>query len=65
MKESYAAAGVNTDTSARIKKLIANIAKTTSRPEVLSGVGFLAGCTNSKVIINLFLFRVLTVRYQD
>jgi phosphoribosylformylglycinamidine cyclo-ligase len=43
MKDSYAAAGVDTDKSARIKKIIANLAKTTSRPEVLSGVGFFGG----------------------
>jgi phosphoribosylformylglycinamidine cyclo-ligase len=39
-ESSYAKAGVNTDTSARIKKIIGSIAKTTNRPEVLSGVGF-------------------------
>ena len=43
MKESYASAGVNTDTSGRIKKLIGKIAQTTNRPEVLSGVGFFGG----------------------
>jgi phosphoribosylformylglycinamidine cyclo-ligase len=41
--DAYAKAGVDTDTSARIKKLIGNIAKTTNRPEVLSGVGFFGG----------------------
>lgn len=43
MKSTYAAAGVDTDSSARIKKLIAKLAKTTGRPEVLSGVGFFGG----------------------
>jgi phosphoribosylformylglycinamidine cyclo-ligase len=43
MKESYAAAGVDTDASARIKKLIGRLAKQTQRPEVLSGVGFFGG----------------------
>ncbi|MBN1367618.1 MAG: phosphoribosylformylglycinamidine cyclo-ligase [Dehalococcoidales bacterium] len=43
MKSTYAAAGVDTDSSARIKKIIANLAKTASRPEVLSGVGFFGG----------------------
>ncbi len=43
MKNSYAAAGVDTNASARIKKLIGKIAKTTARPEVLSGVGFFGG----------------------
>jgi phosphoribosylformylglycinamidine cyclo-ligase len=38
--DTYEKAGVNTDTSARLKKLIGKIAKTTNRPEVLSGVGF-------------------------
>ena len=43
MKESYAAAGVETDISARIKKLIGRLAKQTQHPEVLSGVGFFGG----------------------
>ena len=43
MKNTYAASGVDTNSSARIKKLIANLAKTASRPEVLSGVGFFGG----------------------
>ena len=41
--QSYAGAGVDTDVSARIKKAIGSIAKTTNRPEVLSGVGFFGG----------------------
>ncbi len=43
MKDAYAAAGVNTDTSALIKRQIAKIAKKTFGPEVLSGVGFFGG----------------------
>jgi len=43
MQDAYAAAGVNTDTSALIKKQIAQIAKQTFRPEVLSGIGFFGG----------------------
>ncbi len=43
MKNTYAASGVDTNSSARIKKIIANLAKTASRPEVLSGVGFFGG----------------------
>jgi phosphoribosylformylglycinamidine cyclo-ligase len=41
--ESYAKAGVDTDLSARIKKAIGNIARTASRSEVLSGIGFFGG----------------------
>ncbi len=43
MKDAYARAGVDTNTSAQIKKIIARIAKQTARPEVLSGVGFFGG----------------------
>ncbi len=43
MKDAYAKAGVDTNTSAQIKKIIARIAKQTARPEVLSGVGFFGG----------------------
>ncbi|MFH1382288.1 MAG: phosphoribosylformylglycinamidine cyclo-ligase [Chloroflexota bacterium] len=42
-KETYAAAGVNTDLSALAKRRIARLARTTFRPEVLSGVGFFGG----------------------
>jgi len=43
MSETYASAGVNIDTAARIKKIIGNLAQATIRPEVLSGVGFFGG----------------------
>ncbi|MFC1908865.1 phosphoribosylformylglycinamidine cyclo-ligase [Chloroflexota bacterium] len=43
MKESYAAAGVNIDVARRAMELIGNHARTTLRPEVLSGVGFFGG----------------------
>jgi len=55
MKQSYANAGVDTDTSARIKKLIGKIAQTTSRPEVLSGVGFFGGLFELKNYRNAVL----------
>ena len=42
-KSSYAAAGVNIDIASQTKELIAEIARTTYRPEVLSGVGFFGG----------------------
>ncbi|MDD4860213.1 MAG: phosphoribosylformylglycinamidine cyclo-ligase [Dehalococcoidales bacterium] len=42
-KSSYAAAGVNIDVASQAKELIAGIAETTYRPEVLSGVGFYGG----------------------
>ncbi len=42
-KETYASAGVNIALAADIKKLIARYARTTHRPEVLSGVGFFGG----------------------
>jgi len=40
---TYAAAGVNIDVAAKAKELIGRQAKTTHRPEVLSGVGFFGG----------------------
>ncbi|UCG10920.1 MAG: phosphoribosylformylglycinamidine cyclo-ligase [Dehalococcoidia bacterium] len=43
MKESYAKAGVSLDMAAKAKELIAKHARSTSRPEVLSGVGFFGG----------------------
>ncbi|MBI4285688.1 MAG: phosphoribosylformylglycinamidine cyclo-ligase [Chloroflexi bacterium] len=43
MKETYAQAGVNTDMAAKVKQLIGGYARTTARPEVLSGVGFFGG----------------------
>lgn len=43
VKETYAAAGVNIDIAAKAKELIAKQARTTHRPEVLSGVGFFGG----------------------
>ncbi len=43
MSEAYAAAGVNIPLAARAKKRIAELARTTLRPEVLSGVGYFGG----------------------
>ncbi|NQT30971.1 MAG: phosphoribosylformylglycinamidine cyclo-ligase [Deltaproteobacteria bacterium] len=43
MKETYASSGVNIEVSARAKELIARHARSTHRPEVLSGVGFFGG----------------------
>ncbi|HEY92760.1 MAG TPA: phosphoribosylformylglycinamidine cyclo-ligase [Dehalococcoidia bacterium] len=43
MKETYAAAGVNIDIATRAKELIAKQARSTLRPEVLSGIGFFGG----------------------
>ncbi|HEY82386.1 MAG TPA: phosphoribosylformylglycinamidine cyclo-ligase [Dehalococcoidia bacterium] len=42
-RQTYAAAGVNIDLAAKVKELIAGQARTTHRPEVLSGVGFFGG----------------------
>ncbi len=42
-KETYAAAGVDIDIAARVKELIGKHARSTLRPEVLSGVGFFGG----------------------
>lgn len=43
IKETYAKAGVNIDVAARVKELIGKHARSTLRPEVLSGVGFFGG----------------------
>jgi len=43
IRETYAAAGVNIDVAAKAKELIGKHARTTLRPEVLSGVGFFGG----------------------
>ncbi len=43
IKETYAKAGVNIDVADRVKKLISKHARSTLRPEVLSGVGFFGG----------------------
>ena len=42
-RHTYAAAGVDIDAAARAKALIGKQAKTTNRPEVLSGIGFFGG----------------------
>ncbi|MFC1992633.1 phosphoribosylformylglycinamidine cyclo-ligase [Chloroflexota bacterium] len=43
MKKTYAAAGVDIALAAKAKELIGKHARTTLRPEVLSGVGFFGG----------------------
>ena len=43
IKESYATAGVNIDVAAKAKELIGKQARSTLRPEVLSGFGFFGG----------------------
>jgi phosphoribosylformylglycinamidine cyclo-ligase len=43
IKETYAASGVDIEAAARAKDLIARHARSTHRPEVLSGVGFFGG----------------------
>jgi len=43
IKETYAKAGVDIDAADRAKELIGRLAKSTLRPEVLSGVGFFGG----------------------
>jgi phosphoribosylformylglycinamidine cyclo-ligase len=43
IKETYAASGVDIEVAARAKELIARQARSTHRPEVLSGVGFFGG----------------------
>jgi len=43
IKETYAAAGVNIDVAAKAKELIGKHARSTLRPEVLSGIGFFGG----------------------
>jgi phosphoribosylformylglycinamidine cyclo-ligase len=42
-KNTYAAAGVNIDIAAKAKEFIGKQARSTHRPEVLSGVGFFGG----------------------
>lgn len=43
IKETYASSGVNIEAADRAKELIARHARSTHRPEVLSGVGFFGG----------------------
>jgi len=43
IKETYAASGVDIEVAARAKELVARHARSTHRPEVLSGVGFFGG----------------------
>ena len=43
VKTSYAQAGVDTDLSARVKRQIGALARTTFNPNVLSGIGFFGG----------------------
>ena len=43
VRQTYAAAGVNIGLAAKAKELIGQQARTTHRPEVLSGVGFFGG----------------------
>jgi len=43
VRQTYATAGVDIDLANKAKKLIGKLAKTTYRPEVLSGVGFFGG----------------------
>jgi phosphoribosylformylglycinamidine cyclo-ligase len=43
IKETYASSGVDIEVAARAKELIAQHARSTHRPEVLSGVGFFGG----------------------
>ena len=43
MSEAYTKAGVNIDTAAKAKELISKHARSTLRPEVLSGAGFFSG----------------------
>jgi len=43
IKQTYAASGVSIEVAARAKELIAKHARSTHRPEVLSGVGFFGG----------------------
>ncbi|MFC1977465.1 phosphoribosylformylglycinamidine cyclo-ligase [Chloroflexota bacterium] len=48
MKETYAKAGVNIDAKDRAVERISILAKTTLRPEVLSGIGFFGGMFDFK-----------------
>ncbi len=43
IKETYASAGVNIDANNEATRLISKLARSTLRPEVLSGVGFFGG----------------------
>jgi len=43
MKETYAAAGVDIDLKSKVISKIAQYARSATRPEVLSGVGFFGG----------------------
>lgn len=43
IKQTYARAGVDIDAAAKVKKAIGQLARSTHRPEVLSGVGFFGG----------------------
>jgi phosphoribosylformylglycinamidine cyclo-ligase len=42
-KQTYAAAGVNTDASDKLKKVIGKMAQPTFGPEVIGGIGFFGG----------------------
>ena len=48
MSDLYAKAGVDIDAAARAKQLISRLARSTLRPEVLSGVGFFGGMFDFK-----------------
>jgi phosphoribosylformylglycinamidine cyclo-ligase len=48
VRETYTGAGVNIDAKERAVKLIAGMAKSTMRPEVMSGVGFFGGMFDFK-----------------
>jgi phosphoribosylformylglycinamidine cyclo-ligase len=48
MSDLYAKAGVDIDAAARAKQLISRLARSTLRPEVLSGVGFFGGLFDFK-----------------
>ncbi len=43
IKETYAKAGVSIDSASKVKTMIARHARSTFRPEVLSGIGFFGG----------------------
>ncbi len=48
MKETYASAGVDIDLKSKVISKIAQYARSTTRPEVLSGVGFFGGLFEMK-----------------
>ena len=52
MKETYASAGVDIDLKSRVISKIGQYARTTLRPEVLSGVGFFGGLFEMKAYKN-------------